>query len=63
MAGVETGPAGIFVLLIGLAFIISDSVRARREAKQQLHEARCEAWTEWCEWGKALFNKEDFKFL
>lgn len=63
IAGFETGPAGIFVLLFGLAFVISDADRARKRAEEALHQARCDAWRDWCNWGKAIFNRKDFNFL
>lgn len=61
--GFESGPAGIFVLLIGLAFTISEAARARKRAEEELHRKRCKAWRDWCNWGKAIFDREDFKFL
>ena len=50
-------------MLFGLAFVISDAVRARKRAEEALYQARCDAWTDWCNWGKAIFNRKDFKFL
>ena len=57
----ETGPLGFFVLLFGLGFMISDAIRARKEAEAELRKRKCEEWTKWCKWGKKLFVK--FHFL
>ncbi len=59
-AATATGIGALIVIGLGLIAVISDAVRQRKRAQQEIIKKECDKWKQWCSWGKGIFHYYGF---